>query len=93
MTSMKLKWLAGTLLVLAVSGCGDSSGSQAAGSPSPANATVQNSPHPARASAEADNSATGKATGKDTRQSATPAEKAEAEKSVNELANALNQLN
>jgi hypothetical protein len=94
MTSRMLKWLAGTLLVVTVSGCGGSSGSsQSAGSPSPANATVQTSPHSTRTSAEADNSATSKGTAKDTRQGATPADKAEAEKSVNELTNALNQLN
>jgi hypothetical protein len=93
MASNMLKWLAGTLLVVTVTACGQSSGGTGAKSPAAQQTTSGSSPQSTRVSAGADQAATDNSDTHRTGQSATPADKAEAEHNVNELANALNQLN
>jgi uncharacterized protein involved in copper resistance len=93
MASNMLKWLAGILLVVTVSACGQNAGGTGAKSPAAQQTTSGSSPQSTRASAGADHAAIDNSDTHHPGQNATPADKAEAEHNVNELANALNQLN
>jgi hypothetical protein len=93
MASNMLKWLAGTLLVVTMTACGQSSGGTGEKNPAAQQTTSGNSTQSTSASTGADQTSTGNSNTHHTGQSATPADKAEAEHNVNELANALNQLN